>query len=612
MHGQFRPKGRELILAAIARPLQDLVAGLLFAASGVIVEPYKGAQLKGMAGFTKGIGVGTVGLVAKPLVGVFDAFAHMSESMHDFARAANILDKKPTAVKKMRLPYVFGLHKILLPYNSVNAASANLLRLFPLKHEKRSESEDGEVLITSQLLNRGAGLGWYIVVTTKRIVKFIVHYDGSVPPEMEWHMQLSNEIQINSSIEHCTHSDVLLQIRMTPAIPRRFNTSSSKSRSDSINRGKILKNSSEEFSERSKFESLNQSESFLSRKERTNPVQHALGAFGTNKTKKMEKTTYYVAGDLQTERDALIQIHNAVCCLTGQFDSILSRTYSNNTVANNDREGHTSFGPLHFDKKYEKSTAHFNRKYNVSDNLDSIPWIYSFNDGLKNRSQWEFHDELQASRAMRDGPEWIVEARARATFQSTVLSSMPTLVDKFEEQWLAENVETEKVLCIDTAEPLISGRHNQLMNRDSDIAYKCQTIDEVANRSVLFEDEDLSMTESKDITIEDRLDNVENMLQRLIQGQTNLYSATGELTYNQHGSACPPLSNVSTVSALTEHVHGHNPVFRTPAPADETELLRREVNDLKKLLAEKDKESSSPTNGSGSKRKLKLFRRLRG
>ena len=216
MHGQFRPKGGELIMTAITRPLQDVVAGLLFAASGVFVEPYKGAQLKGMAGFTKGLGVGTVGLVAKPLVGVFDAFAHVSESMHDFSRSANVLVKNLNSVKKMRLPYVFGLHKILLPYNSVDACSANLLRLFPLKREKRSQSEDGEVLILSQLLQRGPGLGWYIVVTTKRIVKFIVRYDGTEPPVMNWQIEVNKKADIISRVEHCSHSEVLLEIKMLP------------------------------------------------------------------------------------------------------------------------------------------------------------------------------------------------------------------------------------------------------------------------------------------------------------------------------------------------------------------------------------------------------------
>ena len=77
MHGQFRPQGFELVLSAVTRPLQDVIAGLLFATSGLLVEPYRGAQLKGITGFTRGIGIGTAGLITKPLVGVFDAFAHL-------------------------------------------------------------------------------------------------------------------------------------------------------------------------------------------------------------------------------------------------------------------------------------------------------------------------------------------------------------------------------------------------------------------------------------------------------------------------------------------------------------------------------------------------------
>jgi hypothetical protein len=594
MHGQFRPKGGELILTAIARPLQDLVAGLLFAVSGVLVEPYKGAQLKGMSGFTKGLGVGTVGLVAKPLVGVFDAFAHMSESMHDFSRSANILVKNLNTVKKMRLPYVFGLHKILLPYNSVDACSANLLHLFPLKHEKRSQSEDGEVLILSQLLQRGPGLGWYIVVTTKRIVKFIVRYDASEAPIMEWQVKLNSKVRIVSRVEHCTHNDVLLEIRMI-RVPGGSNSSPLKTQNDSIHAGKSLEKAMDEHKKSSNDSpQQNESGSFLTRREKSNPVQHALGAFGTNRNKKRERTTYYVPGDLQTERDALIQVHNAICCLTGQFESVMSRTY-NSGVTHGDREGHTSFGPLHFDEKYENNTATQTSECDISDHLDAIPWIYNFDKDKQTirRSEWEFSDELQASEVMGGGPDWFVEARARATFKPISSASIPSLVDEFEVQWLAENMERKKLSYIDTATESSALHYTERqIDIGSDNGLQLTTVDKAGDASMIFGDnKGLSPIESKDMTMEDRLENVEYMLQRLIQ--TNMH----------------PLSNVSTVSALTEQLPVHT-VDNDRSTTDETDQLRREVEILKKQLAEKDNISETLGKyGSKSKRKRR-FKRL--
>ena len=117
-------------------------------------------------------------------------------------------------------------------------------------------------------------------------------------------------------------------------------------------------------------------------------------------------------------------------------------------------------------------------------------------------------------------------------------------------------------------------------------------MDKAGDASMIFGDnKGLSPIESKDMTMEDRLENVEYMLQRLIQ--TNMH----------------PLSNVSTVSALTEQLPVHT-VDNDRSTTDETDQLRREVEILKKQLAEKDNISETLGKyGSKSKRKRR-FKRL--
>lgn len=599
MHGALRPQGCDLILSAVTRPIQDIVAGLLFAASGVVVEPYKGAQLKGMTGFTKGIGIGAVGLVAKPLVGIFDAFAHVSESIHDAARSANVLEKKPCTVKRLRLPYVFGLHKTLLSYNSVDACSANLLRLFPLKDDKRLQAEDRECLILSQLLQKGPGEGWYLVVTTKRILKFYVKYDASLPPAIEWQVKMSNDVQITSNVEHTTHDQVVLKISSTPKRPlspvkKQPDDKKSFEKSDDNHLPNNLEVSEPDASVNSKSRRMT----------KHNPVQHALGAFNTNRAKKKERLVYYVQGDLNTERDPLIQIHNSICCLTGQFGSIMPRKFRKTLAGKSGQEGLTSFGPLHFrEEEHEDSMT---QKNDVSYFLEAIPWVHDFDNicQMKSRSEWTFQDELQATKAMDDGPSWVVEARARSTFEPlpfpTVLSSQ--IQDHQEVRRLENELASGLKSFKKVEEELNQYVYSPIGQKIGSIFRGSDLIEECCEDGLTFDgDEEPSRVDGTNVTVEERLENVEFMLRSLLTNPPNISTTTNK-------SLFPPSTLSSAVSALSfsgdapENAASHNP------SSNETELLRLEVQLLRRALSQRDAdESSSGANGKKKKRKLKKF-----
>merc|ERR1712151_1408947 len=78
----------------IVRPVEDITFGVMGAVIGLFVEPVKCAKKNGTKGFAKGLAIGAVGVVAKPLVGLFDAFAHFTEGIHDIAKSVNVLEKR--------------------------------------------------------------------------------------------------------------------------------------------------------------------------------------------------------------------------------------------------------------------------------------------------------------------------------------------------------------------------------------------------------------------------------------------------------------------------------------------------------------------------------------
>lgn len=576
MHGQFRPQGWELLFSTVTRPLQDIVAGLLFAASGVFVEPYKGAQLKGMTGFSKGMGIGTIGLIAKPLVGVFDAFAHISESIHDVARSANILDKKSSSVRRMRLPYVFGIQKLLLPYNHVDAYCSNLLRLFPLRNEKRSQSEESEeVLILSQVLQKEPGVGWYVIVTTKRILKVIVRNDLLVPPFVEWQVNLETSGEIKSTVEHATHNVVVLQITSSP----KLSSPRVKKQSEQGQNEYELDDDFEMVMMDKKKQAMKVSRQKHSK---SNPVQNALGAFTTYKSKKKERTIHNIPGDFQTERDALIQVHNAICCITKQFDSIMPRNYSSTGDFHSDREGHTSFGPLHFGKEFEIAS---NARIDTPYNLDCIPWIH-FGDSSNST---RMNDDIKISQSFCDGPQWMTNLMATSTF-------LPISVQSDSDLRIKIDTETEKSNKQVNASTTLSKEMNE----------RCVSCpQQIKQDGVDAKSNTNTNDDVKALTVEERLLKVESLVRLLLNEQSNIeLNMTGSSNKTPNTSSYLK-SNVSAVSALTGFIDERlecNPPGQVPS--NETDELKREVEFLRQQLAQKDLETEGQ---SRKKRKFKKF-----
>ncbi|KAJ3192438.1 hypothetical protein HK101_006567 [Irineochytrium annulatum] len=79
--------------------------------TGVLSKPIEGAGKDGVGGFFKGLGKGLVGVVSKPLIGVFDLATNVSEGIRN---TTTVFDKE---LEKIRLPRFISRDGILTPYD---------------------------------------------------------------------------------------------------------------------------------------------------------------------------------------------------------------------------------------------------------------------------------------------------------------------------------------------------------------------------------------------------------------------------------------------------------------------------------------------------------------
>jgi len=415
-HGKFRPKGIRLFTSSVTRPVQDIVAGVLFGAKGLFVEPYRG--LKGNTGLAKGIGIGVIGLVAKPLVGIFDAFAHISESIEDVARSANILETKFNSVKKVRLRYVFGANNILVPFNPVDAWSATLLRLHPLENEKSSNFHAGkrdddswkEILVLSEMLQLEAGEAFYSIVTNKRIILFRVRIDGSGPPDLMWQVYLKRDTIIKVSIETGGHNGVALYIMRSS---QKLNSKEDPGAMDQESQTTNMV--SEVMNPLGLLESYECNSQGVEKGDDSKvDVSLPIGAFSLAYRASSKKSVdfFKIEGEFQ-HRSQLTRIHNAICCLTRQFESLLTE---NGIGTNGYMEGFTSFGYLSFDKNTSIASIPEDEEKGFYACLEKVPWVQGSRPcKVVERNRWSFSNELEVSKK-EGGPQWIINSRAQAMF----------------------------------------------------------------------------------------------------------------------------------------------------------------------------------------------------
>jgi len=551
-YDRWKKKGCGHVTLMISRPVHDIAFGLLSASTGIVTEPYRGAKKEGIKGFAKGTAIGVIGVVVKPIVGVSDAFSHVMESVHDIAKSANLLDSKVKPVERYRLPYVFGCRRMLLPFNQVDARSAQLLFAHPL--EKKTKKGD-EIIIVSEALHLGNGIEHYIVVTTMRIALFrlkVVDGQGFVTVNVVWQVRFEKGARITSSLGSRGHSGYILYVsRYSTQKKQESNISSlhDTNREDSRHGDYFFAEGDANPDTPKSFYPLGATSSAF----RLRSAWPFAGNEGDDVIR------FAVEGDFK-QRLQLSRIHNAIACMSGDFDSIITE------VRHKDKgEGLTSFGPLIFDRQQDAP---------LGNNVD-LSFLYSSLE----HTAWSFNTSpTPSNRNLFDSmPSWLMESRSRGM----LISSQANNTMKAESDECSINTLPKSVVSLPMIEESVPANisHNQygMPTLVQSVSSDQGQYDELSTGSCL----------------DGRLRRVEVLLETLVSNSpTNIppvssqQSSTHISQYDMTTTASPSHTEDEGQEDTTAHDN---------VDIEVVEALKKEIEHLKlQLAAKKDDETPKP------------------
>eukprot|EP00804_Cyclotella_cryptica_P020229 CCRYP_010930-RC/>CCRYP_010930-RC protein AED:0.04 eAED:0.04 QI:95/1/1/1/0.91/0.91/24/65/5640 len=409
---RWKRKGCGHVTLIITRPIHDLVFGVLSATTGLLTEPYRGAKQHGIVGLGKGVGVGIIGLVVKPVVGIFDAFSHIMGSIHDIAKSVNILEARFKPIERYRLPYTFGASNMLLAFNPVQSKSAQLLLAYPLDKKLRKIDE---VIVASQALHVGPRWDQYIVVTTRRIVLFkLKDIDGTgfVTSSLDWQVRFEKGHRVSSSLGTKGHNRVILSVsKSNPVSEQGDHWIGLPSSEDYCDKS---------FHVQSKFDSVSSMDLGRSYSiETPKNFGPASTAFRLRNARLLSNSdpegilSFAVEGHFG-QRPQLSQIHNAICCLTGDFSNLIFESRYGTPDETLISEGITSFGNLTFE-----------RQKNTGKSKNEDPKILR---SLLESTYWK-HPVSPPFQGHYRAPSWFTEAFEQALFVPLQQLHLPSNID---------------------------------------------------------------------------------------------------------------------------------------------------------------------------------------
>ncbi|CAJ1965882.1 unnamed protein product [Cylindrotheca closterium] len=466
----WKRRGMQNASKIVLRPVRDIVLGVAMGASGLILSPYKGFKKGGPLGLVRGIATGTAGVVAKPIVGVLDAFTHVSATMHDAARSVNILERRHQPSLKLRLPYTFGPMKILAPFNAVTARATYLLKEFPPK-AKRSKFNKGrsvELHIHSEVLQMEQGVDTFAIVSTLRVVLIKLNRENTgLSPSFGWEVSLAEPSLVTSLISDHGHNGVALTI--TKCREEKELSISEKTRQSgkpSIG-GPILKGGSmHSAASLESGGSIDDSDIVGMIRE---PFSDSVDfddsedpnyKYGLTRKQGEILEWFTVLAEFQ-HRQQLTRLHNAICCVVRDFDAVVIDHASG--VDPVSRKEFT-FGLYAFGPGSSDSITSSRCNVDTIAALENIPWMQDSTFSLvrnlpekrqieevtKLRQLWTYSRELEAS-TKQGGARWLIEARARAMFVPTnppvlleYLDTYDPVVEKVHWEWKQGNISSEQ------------------------------------------------------------------------------------------------------------------------------------------------------------------------
>lgn len=406
LNRDWKRRGVQKAEQMITRPIFDLLLGFAGGLTGFFVAPLHGYKRDGRLGVLKGVAIGSIGLIAKPTVGVLDALAHFTASIHDIAKSANVLEKRLQPAMKLRLPYTFGMMSILSPYEPISSLAVSLLKRFPMKE---AGVDCDEVMVHAELLPSFENDN-YAIVTSTRIVLLRVkkQASGVLSSTRCWQLAFSSESHISSKVKDRGHNGVALALVKRTHVNRT-------TQSDFNNCG---------VSEIPLVENNNKVTSYLELISPDEAVElsedHETERDGNGKVLEW----YTIFAEYQYRRQ-LTRLHNAISSIQGNFNEVVYDPSLGRHGSSTD--GYTSFGIYFFE---EHNTADDTLEITaVGDHLENLPWVrrntllslqeMSAHEQKAHlsamRSKWGLREVLEASR-LEGGPEWLVIIRAEASF----------------------------------------------------------------------------------------------------------------------------------------------------------------------------------------------------
>lgn len=492
----WKRRGMQKASAIVLRPVGDILLGVAMGASGLIISPYKGFKKGGTLGLVRGVATGTAGVVAKPLVGVLDAFTHFSATIHDVARSANVLERRYQPALKLRLQYSFGPMKILSPFDAVTARAVNLLKAFPpkAKRSKSQGSRSAEFHMHSEVLHMEHGVETYAIVSTIRVVLIKLKRDSNgLSPSFGWEVSLSGNALVKSAISDHGHNGVALTItkraeaKVAPVLQK------ARQGRRGSNQGTLRKiRSSSAFSVDSGISLADSDPPYSSQEANSDSGDFPKQEDSTYKygstTKGDEIVEWFTVLAEFQHRVQLTTLHNAICCVVEDFDTIV---VDHAAEEGQPYKGATSFGLYTFEAKSQDSNTFLSSNADLIAALENLPWMHDFTlnriRNLSGRNQvaevsrmrrgWTFSKELEASR-QQGGPKWLAEARARATFVPAEPPLAPAYLDPYDpvvEKVYMEleqgNISTEQAETLFESHSGVSlGGEDGLFYEDSDVS----------------------------------------------------------------------------------------------------------------------------------------------
>ena len=428
---EWKRRGVQSAQAMLARPVADVLFGVLFGVSGIFVAPVKGLRREGGLGLAKGLATGVIGAVIKPLVGVLDSLTHFSASIHDIAKSVNVLDKRRQPALKLRLPYTFGLMYILAPFDQTAARAGFLLKRYPLKKSMRKRLKFDEVQIHVEVLQNISG-DTYMILTSCRVVVIKVKKDasGSIYTSLCWEISLAKGGVISSRLSEHGHNGIVLTLTLAKAKDKH---SAEKTVSFELTEEADIDEKEAETGDAESQDALSDHvvdpEALYNQLGMTHfDVESGAGQFhGTGTGEKGEPLEWFTLLSEYENRAQLARFHNAICCLSGNFEAVI---FDPSLGLATGSQGYTSFGMYHFaPTDPQQKPLHSAPSLFASVVLEDLPWI---DEGtfceLKNKTQAEqkvhlteqrhnfsFSKELESSK-QEGGPDWLILARARALY----------------------------------------------------------------------------------------------------------------------------------------------------------------------------------------------------